>query len=168
MKNLHYICFLFLALGCRSTHTSVNSSHSVTDTSHKSDTVLIYKERIVTDTIVKFAPMPEESRNIDNDSSHLETAYSWSNAKINKDGKLEHYMGNKDSVVVNIPKGHIIDNLHTHMASEEVKEKIVTVIEEKEVVREVRKPLDWLFYPLGVLALFITVAYLILRRIRII
>lgn len=126
---------LLLMSGCRTAKPSEPSPPVILT---NSDSIRIeYIERVRIDTVTVEIPVPvESSRQVVKDStSHLETSLAFSDAWINADGSLGHFIKNKDSpikAVVPVP----VKDTQTNKSSENIREVPVPYPVEKKIFIE--------------------------------
>lgn len=111
--SIIFVYFIFLLVGCKTTKKiSENKIYQELDSNYiekiKEINNLLEKNNketyVLQDSLIYIKGLLEKSKTIGLDSSFLETSYTWSIAKINKEGKLEHYLQNKDSIPSKILK----------------------------------------------------------------
>lgn len=146
---------LFLSAGCRSKKDIAPDIPLVLTDSNNVRTEYIETTRI--DTVTVFLEVPAETaKEIVRDSvSHLETNFASSDAWINPDGTLGHYLTNKEqSIPVDVPV--VGKDTQTNRESEKVKEIPVPTPYKVEVERNFTKwetfRLDAFWYLLGAVA----------------
>lgn len=118
------VCIIIIALlccSCRCTKTGIVEV-VVNDTIRETNTVVEY----VPDTIYIEVPAEEKERTTKDSTSHLETSYAESNARINKDGTLYHDLSNKSGERPVEVKTKVITKTNT-LAINNKKERTITI-----------------------------------------
>ena len=118
------ICVIIIALLCCSCRCAKTCVVEVvrTDTIRETNTVIEY----VPDTIYIEVPAEEKERTTKDSTSHLETSYAESNARINKDGTLYHDLSNKSGKRPVEVKTKVVTVTKT-LAINNKKEKTITI-----------------------------------------
>ena len=90
MNNKWYIILgtLLMSGCCHSKHVATSSQDSV-----RVETVV--RTEYIPDTVLLEIPVESERQNVRDTTSHLETSFATSDARINADGSLSHSLANK-------------------------------------------------------------------------
>lgn len=128
------VCIIIIALlccSCRSTKTSVVEV-VVNDTIRETSTVVEY----IPDTIYIEVPAEEKERTTKDSTSHLETSYAESNARINKDGTLYHDLSNKSGERPVEVKTKVITQTR-NLAINNKKERTITIEKKLSLMKRI-------------------------------
>ena len=88
MKKGLFIAVLLLSGCCHSKHVATSSQDSV-----RVETVV--RTEYLPDTVLLEIPVESERQTVRDTTSHLETSFAVSDARINADGSLSHSLANK-------------------------------------------------------------------------
>lgn len=154
---LMLVTVLSLICGCRTSRNLIKEDTSEKyEFSESVNSIVITRDSItvVRDTVIIVHPSPQSSISIGRDSSHLQTEYAHSDAWIDSFGKLCHTIGNKDYFPITVPGA--IRESHTNSHEEYKNELNKEIIDKHEATKDETSVktrfLDWLFYPIGVIA----------------
>lgn len=123
-----FVALLFMLSGCKSKSPGVKYMPMETDITIKT----VHTERV--DTVFVEVPAQSAERTTASKTSHLETDYAASDARINEDGTLTHTLFNKTAKLP-VPVKNATDTVYVDKAIE----KPVPV----EVPKEVERELTW-------------------------
>lgn len=158
-KFLYFIIFIniiFCFIGCKTTKQTENNIYKELDSSYiekikNIENIIKTKEKetyTLQDSLVYIKGLLERSKTIGLDSSFLETSYAWSIAKINKEGKLEHFLQNKDSIPSKILKEKIsnekTENKTNNTNLSEKKQKIKKIYYKVTITKTIKEKITFL------------------------
>lgn len=90
MNNKWYIILgTLLMSGC------CHSKHIVTSTQDSVRVETVVRTEYIPDTVLLEVPVESKQQNVRDTTSHLETSFATSDARINADGSLSHSLANK-------------------------------------------------------------------------
>lgn len=158
-KFLYFIIFINIIscfVGCKTTKQTENNIYKELDSNYiekikNIENIIKTKEKetyILQDSLIYIKGLLEKSKSIGLDSSFLETSYAWSIAKINKEGKLEHSLQNKDSIPSKISKEKIsnekIKNKVNNTNLSEKQQKIKKIYYKVTKIRTIKEKITFL------------------------